>query len=176
MSFTNYVLPSDAPPWMPVGWKEIGTHELPENRGPAIRRYITGGKCGTEGDPWCAIFENFMLESCGLPGTRSPSSQSFRHHPEFVQLDGPAYGAIVVFWRGSPHTGLGHVGNYVGERGRFIATLGGNENDQVEIELLARDASTFGLVGFFWPKRFALPLIKPVIVAANAPAKQVTVT
>ena len=102
--------PDDAPKWLKWAWNEIGIEEETGNTGPDIRRYIELGKCGEEGDPWCAIFANAAIESSGLPGTRSPSSQSFRHDTDFVQLDGPALGAIVVFWRVSHQSGLGHVG------------------------------------------------------------------
>jgi len=47
---------ASAPPWFRWALAEVGTRELPENTGPAIRRYISLAHCGTEGDPWCAIF------------------------------------------------------------------------------------------------------------------------
>ena len=151
-------------------------HEVPPNCGPEIRRYIALAHTGEEGDPWCAIFANAMLEQAGLTGTRSPSSQSFRHDPNFVALDGPALGAIAVFWRVSKNSGLGHVGFYCGERSGYVWTLGGNEGDMVQVEMLAKDASTFGLVGYWWPKTSALPTIAPITVAADVPNHLVSVT
>jgi uncharacterized protein (TIGR02594 family) len=144
------------PVWYDLAKKEIGTRELPSNRGPAIRHYIALSHCGSEGDPWCAIFANAMLEEAGIPGTRSPSSQSFRHHPNFVKLAGPAIGAITVFWRISKQSGLGHVGFYAGEDSHgFIDTLGGNESDMVRAEMLNSAGSNFGLVGYYWPLKDA---------------------
>ncbi len=168
--------PADAPPWLAWAWHEIGTREAGENRGPAIRRYIALGKCGEEGDPWCAIFVNAALEGCGLRGTRSPSSQSFRYDRNFMRLDGPALGAIVVFWRASRHSGLGHVGFYCGERSGFVWTLGGNEQNMVQIEFLPKAARAFGLEGYYWPKAAKPPEIKRIIVNARIPAHQVSVT
>lgn len=151
---------TQAPAWLVAARKEIGTRELPQNRGPAIRRYVALAHCGAERDPWCAIFANAMLEESGIKGTRSPSSQSFRHSPDFVQLAGPALGAITVYWRVSESCGLGHVGFYEGEDSHgFINTLGGNESDMVREELLNPRGATFGLVGFFWPKAVTLPAI-----------------
>lgn len=147
------------PIWFDWATKEIGQHELPENRGPVVRRYIATGKCGEEGDPWCAIFANAALEANGIKGTRSPSSQSFRHSPDFVKLSGPALGAIVVYWRISPNSGLGHVGFYVSETTGYIYTLGGNEQDAVREELMAKAGHTFGLVGYYWPASRPLPVI-----------------
>jgi uncharacterized protein (TIGR02594 family) len=166
----------DNPNWFAFAAHEIGTREEPGNKGPAIRHYIALAKAGTEGDPWCAIFANACLEACGVRGTRSASSQSFRRDPNFVKLDGPALGAIVVFYRGGRDSGLGHVGFYRGETANHIYTLGGNEGDMVQIEPMARAAGTFGLVGYYWPKDVPLPHISPVIMQAHAPAQQVSVT
>jgi hypothetical protein len=83
-----------APPWFEAARKEIGTKELPENRGPAIRRYIDLAHCGKEGDPWCAIFANAMLASVGIPGTRNAMARSFEHDGHFLKLAGPSLGRI----------------------------------------------------------------------------------
>jgi uncharacterized protein (TIGR02594 family) len=159
------------PKWFDLAVKEIGQRELPENRGPVVRRYITLGKCGEEGDPWCAIFVNAMLEQAGVSGTRSPSSQSFTRHANFARLPGPAIGAIVVYWRIAKTSGLGHVGFYAGEDNHgFIDTVGGNESDMVRAEMYNPAGRTFGLRGFYWPKTDAkgvsIPLPK---IAASLP-------
>lgn len=166
----------DNPPWFAYAAHEIGTREDPGNRGPAIRRYIALAHAGNEGDPWCAIFANACLEASGIPGTRSASSQSFRFSPLFVPLKGPALGAIAVFYRGGRNSGLGHVGFYRGETPAYVYTLGGNEGDMVQIEPMAKVASTFGLVGYWWPKSVPLPVIAPVAMPIGAPKQQVSVT
>lgn len=143
----------DKPLWFDAAIKEIGTREQPENRGPAIKRYISLSHCGHEGDPWCAIFANAMLESSGVPGTKSPSSQSYTHHANFIKLSGPTIGAIVVYWRISKNSGLGHVGFYAGQdKHGFIDTLGGNESDMVRAEMFNPNGRNFGLRGYYWPK------------------------
>src|SRR6266404_2160960 len=145
-----------SPLWFENAKHEIGQRELPENRGPVIRRYVAGAHCGAEGEPWCAIFANFCLETSGILGTRSPLARSFEHHPNFVRLTGPALGAIVTFWRITPASGLGHVGFYAGEDTHgFIDTLGGNESDMVRAELLNAHGGHFGLSGYYWPKQDA---------------------
>lgn len=158
------------PIWYDWALREIGQHELPENRGPVVRRYIANGKCGSEGDPWCAIFVNAALEANGIKGTRSPSSQSFRHSPDFVKLAGPALGAIVVYWRISPNSGLGHVGFYASETAGYIETLGGNESDAVRKELMAKHGGHFGLVGFYWPLAIPAPHVQPVTYVGHSAA------
>lgn len=155
-----------APAWFEAARKEIGTRELPENRGPAIRRYIALAHCGSEGDPWCAIFGNAMLESSGIPGTRSPLARSPEHHPNFVKLPGPALGALAIFWRISRNSGLGHWAFYGGEDGHgFIQALGGNESDMVRNEMLNPNGAHFGLSGYYWPKLDAKnnPISLPLI-------------
>ena len=162
----------DAPVWFNTARREIGTRELPENRGPAIRRYIELAHCGSEGDPWCAVFANAMLESAGIKGTRSALARSFERDPtKFVRLDQPARGCIVTFWRGSKKSGLGHVGFYNGETGDYVSTLGGNESDQVRIEMYRKNGNTFGLAGYWWPASVPLPKktgpIAPVLASGT---------
>ena len=176
--------PSAGPPaWFTWAQHEIGVHETGNNQG--IEKYISLSHCGALGDPWCAIFANAALEATGTPGTRSPSSQSFRAHPAFVQLQTPAVGCLVVFWRISKESGQGHVGFYVGEDATHVSTLGGNEDDAVRIEALPKSSATFGLIGYWWPKSVPLPsggsvLVaskpEPVIPVSTAPAHQTGIT
>jgi uncharacterized protein (TIGR02594 family) len=139
------------PAWVTAGTKDIGFHEQGNNQG--IELFITQAKCGHLGDPWCAIWANAKLEQSGIQGTRSPSSQSFRHDANFVKLNGPALGAIAVYWRSSPTSGLGHVGFYLGETATQILTLGGNESDAVREQFEPRSQ----LFGYWWPKSEPLP-------------------
>jgi uncharacterized protein (TIGR02594 family) len=153
----------DQPAWVTTGLKDLGFHETGNNRG--IEKFIAHARCGSIGDPWCAIWANAKLEESGIRGTRSASSQSFRHDPNFVKLDGPALGAIAVYWRGgSPDSGIGHVGFYMGETTTQILTLGGNESDAVrqQFEPSAR------LFGYWWPKSVSLPQGGVIAVASDA--------
>lgn len=162
-----------APPWFLLALHEVGKREEPENRGPVVQEYIDQAHTGTIGDPWCAIFVNAMLENAGLPGTRSPAARSFASNDNFVKLNGPALGAIAVYWRGSIDGAEGHVGLYRGEDATRVWTLGGNEADQVEIAPMAKSSSSFGLIGYWWPKTYALPAIGAIQMQ---PADKVTVT
>lgn len=146
------------PPWMRWATKELGWHEVGQNRG--IGKYTAVAKCGQEGDPWCAIFVNAALEASGVRGTRSAMARSFEHSEHFVRLNGPAHGAITTMWRGSLGSGLGHVFFYVGENERGTLALGGNQSDQVcrQYEPKSR------IVGYFWPKSQPLPKVGTIIV------------
>jgi uncharacterized protein (TIGR02594 family) len=141
----------DEPKWLTLGRKDLGFHETKKNLG--IEKFIEQSKCGKLGDPWCAIWTNAKLEQSGVRGTRSASSQSFRKDKNFVPLPGPALGAIVVYTRGKPSAGLGHVGFYIGETANQILTLGGNESDAVRMQFEPRKQ----FVGYFWPKSVPLP-------------------
>jgi uncharacterized protein (TIGR02594 family) len=158
---------ADAPPWFQKALAEIGFHETGNNQG--IERYIQMAHTGSLGDPWCAIFANAMLESVGIQGTRSPSSQSFRTNPAFGPISAPALGCIAVFWRISKESGQGHVGFYRGEDATRVWTLGGNESDMVQIEALPKDSASFGLIGYWWPTSVALPTTGPVLMPAGSP-------
>jgi uncharacterized protein (TIGR02594 family) len=150
-----------APQWVTVGFKDLGFHETGNNRG--IEKFIAQAHCGNLGDPWCAIWANAKLEQSGIKGTRSASSQSFRKDKNFVKLGGPALGAIAVYWRKSPRSGIGHVGFYLGETKTQILTLGGNESDAVrkQFEPKAR------LFGYWWPKSVPLPEERVLRVKSN---------
>jgi uncharacterized protein (TIGR02594 family) len=150
------------PMWVTTGLKDLGFHEKGDNQG--IESFITQAKCGHSGDPWCAIWANAKLEENKIRGTRSPSSQSFRHDPNFVKLDAPALGAIVVYWRGSQDSGLGHVGFYMGETATQILTLGGNESDAVRTQFEPKNK----LWGYWWPKLVPLPQGGVIEVASEA--------
>lgn len=160
---------ADYPEWFRLGLHDLGFHETGNNQG--IERFIAEAHTGELGQPWCAIWVNAKLEQSGVPGSRSPSSQSFRTHAAFVALAGPAPGAIVVYWRGSRAGGEGHVGFYVDETATHVRTLGGNESDLVQIEPLPKDTATFGLVGppsYFWPKSVPLPKIGAIPTPAGS--------
>jgi uncharacterized protein (TIGR02594 family) len=150
------------PTWVTAGLQDLGFHETGDNQG--IESFIAQAKCGSVGDPWCAIWVNVKFEQSGIRGTRSASSQSFRHDPNFLQLDEPALGAIAVFWRGAPDSGLGHVGFYTGETATQILTLGGNESDAVRTQFEPRAK----LLGYWWPKSVALPLQGIIEVRSEA--------
>ena len=151
-----------APEWYLAASKEIGVRETGNNSGPNLKRYRTLAGAGADGDPWCAIFVNAMFGSCSpaIPGTRSALARSFSNHQNFVKLGGPALGAVVVFSRGQPSSGLGHVGFYNGETSQSIYVLGGNQKDAVQIAPMKKGQ----LVGYYWPASKAQPAIAKIDV------------
>ena len=148
------------PKWVTNGLKDLGFHETGKNQG--IEKFIAQAHCGALGDPWCAIWANAKLEQSGIAGTRSASSQSFRTNKNFVKLDKASLGAIAVYTRGKPSSGLGHVGFYMGETKTQVLTLGGNESDAVRKQFEPK----IRLVGYFWPKSEDLP--KPGVIKVTS--------
>ncbi len=162
--------PTD-PRW--VGWAiheaTDGIAEEPnhDNRGPVIDRLIKLAKCGTPGDPYCAIGVNAALETFGIRGTRSPAARSFEHSDYFVKLPGPAYGAIQTFWRIAPSSGKGHVNFYTGETEHHAYGVGWNQHDDCNVSPFPKHGQSFGLVGYWWPKGEPMPAIRKIMLAGN---------
>lgn len=161
-----------APQWYKAALNEIGTREEGNNSGAAIARYRQLAQCGQDHDPWCAIFVNAMFALCNppVPGTKSPSSQSFPTNANFVKLTGPALGAVTVFWRISPSSGKGHVGFYRGETVESIYVLGGNEGDMVQIDPMSRKQ----LIGYWWPASVPSPSVGKIAIPPGTPRHQTT--
>jgi uncharacterized protein (TIGR02594 family) len=163
-----------APQWYQLASNEIGTRETGNNSGPAIARYRKLAECGAEGDPWCAIFVNAMFASCNpvAAGTRSALARSFCNHKNFIKLGGPALGAVTVFWRKNPSSGLGHVGFYNGETGKSIYVLGGNQDNTVQIAPMSKAQ----LIGYYWPTATTQPAIAKIDVRPGTTSKETKVT
>lgn len=163
------------PVWYTAALLDIGKRESGDNEGPFIEQLIREAHCGHIHDPWCAIAINAWHERCNIPGTRSPSSQSFRSDKNFRQLTGPALGATVVFWRVSKSSGLGHCGLYDGETDAAVSCISGNAGDMVSRRTFPKASSKFGLVGYYWPASQPLPIVGklPVPKASSAGGKVV---
>ncbi len=154
-----------APKWVAAGLQDLGFHETGgENRG--IQKFVQqAGGVGQDGVKWCAIWVNAKLAVSGILGSGSPAAVSFRNHPNFRKLDGPALGAIVV-WN---H----HVGFYLGQSSSgAILTLGGNQGNAV-----CRTFNVFDNVpDFWWPRSEPMPEVRPILVASSAGSRGGRVT
>jgi len=45
----------------------------------------------------------------------------------------------------------------------------------VQIEMMAKAAANFGLIGYWGPKKEPMPIVGPITVSADVPATQVSV-
>lgn len=100
--------------------------------GDYIRKYLQDGGVGLNPKElaWCAAAMNASLAQVGLPGTGSQRALSFLNYG--TPVTEPQHGDIVVFQRGGPNSGLGHVG-YVDKINPdgTIRVLGGNQSEGV---------------------------------------------
>lgn len=116
--------------------------------------------------PWCGGFVAGVLAKSGL-AHHIPNGFAMARSwlNAGTKLNNPAYGCVVVFWRGNPKGASGHVGFVVGrDRRGNLMVLGGNQSDQVNI--MPFDKSR--VLGYRWcgtqdlpaTGRFALPVLK----------------
>jgi uncharacterized protein (TIGR02594 family) len=107
---------------------QLGLNETDQNA--ALQEYLRNG--GVNIDPavtaWCAAFVNATLAQRGIEGTGSNLARSFLNWGEAVEEENLQVGDLVVFSRGAPGSGFGHVGFFQGydENGNF-RVLGGNQ-------------------------------------------------
>jgi uncharacterized protein (TIGR02594 family) len=97
-----------------------------------IQKYLKDGGVGLNPEElaWCAAAMNASLAQVGLPGTGSQRALSFLKYG--TPVTEPQHGDIVVFQRGGPNSGLGHVA-YVDQINPdgTIRVLGGNQSQGI---------------------------------------------
>ena len=125
-------------PWMAEAQRVRGLHEQ-RNRSQlrtwfdASVNWIDPMKV-----PWCAAFVATCLRKW-QPGIALPENPlGARNWGRFGQPCHPVFGAILVFWRGSPQGWQGHVGFYAGQDPDCFHVLGGNQSNAVTVTRIAR--------------------------------------
>jgi uncharacterized protein (TIGR02594 family) len=122
--------------------------------------------------PWCGLFVAHAIAST-LPEEVLPSNPlGARSWERFGESTAPRAGAVMVFWRESPESGLGHVGFYVGENKDEYIILGGNQSN------IVREASypKSQFLKARWPKTATSlgggPAIVPIELAQDGTLKK----
>lgn len=88
---------------------------------------------------WCGLFVAHCVGST-LPDEVLPSNPlGARDWAAFGKACNPVMGSILVFWRKSLQSGLGHVGFYYGEDATTYYVLGGNQSDKVCVARVSKD-------------------------------------
>jgi uncharacterized protein (TIGR02594 family) len=121
-------------PWFEEAKHLIGTKEIlgPKNN-PDIMDWADDLDIHYKGDdvPWCGLFIAHCI-GLTLPTEVLPGNPlGARQWEKFGDETSPRLGAVMVFWRKSLSSGLGHVGFYVGEDKDAYQILGGNQSNQV---------------------------------------------
>lgn len=154
----------DDPAWLSMARSYIGEREIKGARhNPLILGWweAIGAAFRDDETPWCGAFVGGVLREAGYPAQNGgAAARAWLKYG--VPLDRPAYGCIVIFWRGSRNGWSGHVGFVVGQdRNGNLMVLGGNQSDAVNVKPFSRSR----LLGYRWPgkwpyrERFDLPLL-----------------
>jgi uncharacterized protein (TIGR02594 family) len=142
-------------PWMLDARKHLGLKEIAGRRhAPKILRWwaLIRAPFTDDETPWCAAYVGGVLESTGIKSSRSAMARSYLKWGR--PLIRPTYGAVVVFWRGSPSSGSGHVGFVVGQDPRRnLMVLGGNQGNEVSIKPFDKSR----VLGYRWPDGVDVP-------------------
>lgn len=152
------------PKWLTIARSYLGVAEVPgPKHNPTIVRWLERLKAPFRDDetPWCGSFVGAVLDEAGqMPMANPWGARNWLRYGK--ALDRPAYGGLVVFWRGDPKGWSGHVGFVVGRDSRNnLMVLGGNQGNRVSIAPF----SNARVLGYRWPniaprpERFVLPLL-----------------
>ena len=150
--------------WFKEATRLIGTREKPgTGNNPAILDWATGAGIPYKSDdiPWCGLFVGHCITAT-LGGEPTPANMlGARAWERFGIRTEPTPGAVMVFWRKSLASGLGHVGFYAGEDASAYRILGGNQSDSVSLAWVAKDR----LLTARWPSTVPPPIPRAVQVA-----------
>lgn len=153
--------PLQGTPWMIEAQSLLGvTEDTSDDDNPLIMGWAETLDIDFEGDevPWCGLFIAHCFGS-QLPTEPRPSGPlGARNWRRFGKETEPQFGALLVFWRGSPDGTLGHVGFYVGENRTHFHVLGGNQADKVSVILMPKRQ----LIGVRWPSLLEDPRAGPI--------------
>lgn len=114
-----------------VALKEYGVTEVPGAlTNPRITQYFNDlGLKYNEETSWCSCFANWVCMKAGLPRSGALNARSWLSVG--TKVDIPELGDVVVFWRESPTSWMGHVSFFIREDKDYIYCLGGNQSDSV---------------------------------------------
>ncbi|OIP87329.1 MAG: hypothetical protein AUK37_01635 [Rhodobacterales bacterium CG2_30_65_12] len=143
-------------PWIEEAKRVMGMHELRDK--PRLMAWLRSDGA-TLGDPaqhpWCGDFVQTAI-ALGLPDEPIPANPyGSINWLKFGRATEPQFGAVLVFWRGTPGGWQGHVGFYLAEDATHYLVLGGNQSNAVTEARIAKGRLRPG--GARWPSTFADP-------------------
>ncbi|CAO3437202.1 NlpC/P60 family protein [Azospirillum doebereinerae] len=89
--------------------------------------------------PWCGLFVAHCIGATLSSEPLPANPLGARNWLKFGAPCQPVWGAVLVFWRGSPAGWQGHVGFYEGEDGSAYHVLGGNQSNRVSVARVAKN-------------------------------------
>ncbi|MER8792341.1 TIGR02594 family protein [Mesorhizobium sp. M0983] len=136
--------------WFKEALRLLGTRENPATgSNPDIIDWATDVNVMYKNDdiPWCGLFVGHCIASTLEREPLPTNVLSARAWARFGISTSPTAGAVMVFWRRSIQSGLGHVGFYAGEDETAYRILGGNQSDSVSLAWVSKER----LVCARWP-------------------------
>ena len=129
-------------PWYDEAKAYLGLQESPGRATNAeIAKWLKQLDASWSDDetPWCGAFVGHCIAAT-LPDEALPKNPfGARNWGTFGNRCQPQVGAVMVFWRGSKKSGLGHVGFYAGEDAVNFHILGGNQSNSVSVAKVPQD-------------------------------------
>ena len=152
--------------WFQEARRLLGTKEAPgAGNNPEILDWASDlglkRSYGSDEVPWCGLFVGHCI---GATLDREPVPSGLlraRAWERFGIPTEPTPGAVLVFWRKTLHSGLGHVGFYAGEDDGAYRVLGGNQSNSVSLAWITKSR----FVGARWPSTIPPRPGRPVQVA-----------
>lgn len=142
-----------------IALSQYGVTEVAgENHNPIILNYfdrIGHSWVETDETAWCSAFANWVALEAGMFHSKKLTARSWLKVGK--EINEPATGDVVVFWRSKRNSWKGHVAFFIGysEDKKYIYCLGGNQNNQINIKAYP----AYRLLGFRELER-AEPLIE----------------
>lgn len=126
-----------------IATSQLGVKEVsgPEHN-PTIVKYAKEAGFDWVNDDetaWCSIFVSWVALKAGLKRSKLANARSWMDVG--TPTSDPEPGDVVVFWRESPESWLGHVGFFMGFSKDLsrVYCLGGNQGNQVSISAMKAD-------------------------------------
>jgi uncharacterized protein (TIGR02594 family) len=120
-----------------LGMSFIGINESRNEKEIRIFHNHSNAKGSGAKVAWCSSFMNYLIYLLGLTGTGSALARSWLKWGR--KIESPIKGCIVVFWRDSISSHLGHVALYSHMDEKYIYVLGGNQDNKVSIKAYPKE-------------------------------------
>lgn len=152
-------------PWYAEAWRLRGIKEVGgAGDNEVIKAWATDLDIPYRDDetPWCGLFVAHCVGSQLSDEPLPTVPLRARSWEDFGDKVHPQPAAVMVFWRGSPNGGNGHVGFYAGEDESHFHVLGGNQSDMVSVTRVPREK----FLEARWPSTVPAAKGKPLKVSA----------
>jgi len=147
------------PPWLEIAQQEIGQDEQGIGDNPRILEYHNTTTLGARTDevPWCSSFVNWCMVKAGYEGTNNALAKSWLNWgvPIFVPIEGCV--CVIKHKTDGQDKATGsssgyHVAFWLGQDGRTVKLLGGNQSNRVKISDFM--LKSYEIMGFRIPSSY----------------------